>query len=259
MSPDDLKDLIILSRQIAWNQRLEDYATDEVKQIQKGIKGAKRNVLKHIERRGKEIGPWTKKRAEKLIKEFDLATVGIQQQLGENIAAVATSAGIESFKKHNDIVSFGGRVAKFNATRIAPEQLKSLIQKTPVGGAKLSDWVKRTFSYELQDQIKAEVASGMFEGKGYPALVRRVEKGLDNITRREAITLTRTYVQSVNVGAMESVYRQNPDIVKGVRWSATMEMGYTSTGRGTCERCAVLDGEIYSMDEEHPPCPLHAR
>ncbi len=57
---------------------------------------------------------------------------------------------------------------------------------------------------------------------------------------------------------MEDVYRENPEIVKKVEWSATLEPGFKQTGRGTCLRCAGLDGRKYPVDD-HPECPLHIR
>jgi len=65
-------------------------------------------------------------------------------------------------------------------------------------------------------------------------------------------------VQSANVAAQTAVYEANRGVVKGYEWCAALEPGYQS-GRGTCLRCAALDGQKWDMDEERPDCPLHPR
>ena len=44
-----------------------------------------------------------------------------------------------------------------------------------------------------------------------------------------------------------------------MRWTAVLEGGYKKTGRGTCLRCAALDGTVYKLDEKKPQMPLHPR
>ena len=89
------------------------------------------------------------------------------------------------------------------------------------------------------------------------ALMTAWEQG-EALTRRDAITVARTYTQTANVNAMTSVYEANSDIVQGWQWCATLEPGYKQTGRGTCLRCAALDGQVFKL-RQGPPCPLHAR
>lgn len=81
---------------------------------------------------------------------------------------------------------------------------------------------------------------------------------MEGFTRKEAVTLARTFVQTANCEAMKSVMRANSDIVKGWRWSSVMEGGNIATGRGTCLICSALDSgqEVYPIDGG-PVIPAH--
>jgi SPP1 gp7 family putative phage head morphogenesis protein len=169
-------------------------------------------------------------------------------------------AGKLSFNEYNDILSFNGRLSEtigFNFVQVSAAQLESMILGTPVGGHLLNDWVQQTFQHNLIDDIKLDIMTGYLQGEGFPAMVERIEDGFD-ITKRDAITLTRTYVADVNNKAAEQVYKANTDIVKGEEWCATLEVS-TKSGCGVCLRCAALDGKTWPIGEPHIRPPLHPR
>ena len=93
----------------------------------------------------------------------------------------------------------------------------------------------------------------MLQGEGYPALVKRFDRGLYQGFKNDTETLTRSYVQSVNVQAMEDVAEANKDIVKGWKWSAVAE-------NRTCIQCLSLDAAniIYKLCKG-PAMPAHPR
>jgi len=257
MTKESIKDLIILARNEQWRYFLDQYENQELKAIQKYINQAKKNITRRLQGSvslylEESIDP---NRAEALINELNKMTVGVKAQLGEDIEDIASFSLAESLKVHEDILSFGGRVSAYNFLKVSPEQVKSIVQ-TPVGGYKLKNWVNRVFDYPLQDQIKQDIAAGMFEGAPYKNIINRVEDGF-NVTRREAITLVRTTTQTANVTAQEMVYKNNRKIVEKVKWSSALENGHKS-GKGICIACAALDGNIYVLDD-HPECPKHPR
>jgi len=85
-----------------------------------------------------------------------------------------------------------------------------------------------------------------------------LDSTIADFTEREAITIARTYIQTANVAAQMAVYEANDDLVKGWRWSSVLEPGYSKSGRGTCLRCASLDGQVFELGRG-PNIPLHAR
>jgi len=106
---------------------------------------------------------------------------------------------------------------------LSAEQIRQMFVDTPLGGKTLSAWVDAAFDTTVKDGIKEELNVGMLQGEGYPKLVKRLSQGFDMLSKEQATTLARTYVQSANVAAMEAVYKQNADVVKrvngGRRWS----------------------------------------
>jgi len=81
-------------------------------------------------------------------------------------------------------------------------------------------------------------------------------KHMEGFTRKEARTIAKTYVQTSNRIASESVMRANEDILKGWKWSAQLETSYMGSGHGVCLSCAVLDGEMFPVGGG-PDIPLH--
>ena len=148
------------------------------------------------------------------------------------------------------MLSFGGKARGVETVFLSAGQMRSFWQRTPVGGALLSEWVGKTFNGPTIESIQREVFAGMFEGLGFPGMSKRLQEGFV-ISKREADTLVRTYVQTANVHAMDTVYGKNRDIIAGVRW-------LTAFDKRTCMRCAYLGGKLYPLDN-HPECPLHPR
>lgn len=252
-TPEEVIRQVFIARQAQWSYRIDDFVDQGLDEIKAAIRTAKEDTIRKL--RKFRRGTWSEKRATDMLDELDRLGAGIKAKTAEDISNLAAAVGTESLNMHSDILSFGGRVG-FNRVALSAAQLKSFFQNTPIGGALLTDWVDRAFDFQLQERIKREIASGVLRGEGYRALSNRIKLGFDNITNKEAETLTRTYVQSANVGAMDAVYNANRDVVKGREWSSVMEPGYKTDGRGTCPRCAALDGEVFTAGTR-PQMPLH--
>ena len=257
LTPEELQALILLARNVAWRYELDQYEQETLAFILTAVRNAERIILANLQARGETITDWTEQRSLALLDELSDLTLGLQTVLTRNIADIASHAGAASYLTHNNIVSFDGMVAPFVSVAMSAAQMRSLVLDTPVGGNLLRRWVERSFDQRMISGIKEEILSGRLLGESYRELVARITTGF-NMVERDAITLTRTYVQSVNVGAMEAVYQANREVVKGVQWVATMEVGGRQ-GRGTCLRCAALDGQQFLWNEPRPPCPLHCR
>jgi SPP1 gp7 family putative phage head morphogenesis protein len=259
MGNDPNLDLYFLSRNVQFRYALDQYEDDQLAVMLKAYNGARRSIMKKIGQisAGQEEVTLSEARTLALLDETYKMTGGIRQHLSEGIGNLAQTAGFLALHEHQDILSLGQRLPIRNVS-LTPEQMRSIVVDTPIGGRNLAGWVDETFDYQLKTRIQTEIARGMILGEGYPAITRRLENGL-NLARTDAITLARTYVQNINTSAQESVYKANTDIVNAVKWCAVMETGNISTGTGTCLRCAALDGEVYGIDEDHPPIPLHPR
>jgi len=259
LTDKELQELIYLIRIIQWQDEVDTLSASSARSLQKILRKSKTEIIQEIKARAKakKISNWTQNRLLTLLNELSLLTPSVESKIIAQIESDTIKAEIASLANYNDMLSWGGTVAAFNTVALSSAQIRSVIEKTPVGGLLLKKWVSDIFG-DMADDLKKEVGAGMFKGEGYPALVKRIGKKFDFISKTEAITLARTYVQSANITAQQLVYDANKDIVKKVRWVAALEGGNRKTGRGICIRCAVLDGQVFPV-EEHPDCPLHPR
>lgn len=93
------------------------------------------------------------------------------------------------------------------------------------------------------------------EVRGQQGARRALEVASDagfELTRREAVTLTRTFIQTANVNAQEAVYKANEGLFKGYRYVATLD-------NRTCAVCLFADGAVYKIGEPRPSLPRHPR
>ena len=254
MLGDKLKDLITLSRQVQWQYQLEKYTDESLKMILPSILKAQRELDGFL---SKPLGgPVTRGRQEALLEEIDDLLLGVQSQLGTSIQEVSAVAGQAAAREYSNIVSFDGKVPNFNMVSLSPEQLRSMVNQ-PVGGVLLNDWISRTFDSAIQKEIGEEMLTGFLKGESVYHLQRRLRETFD-IVKRDAETLTRTWVANANNAAIKEVYDRNADIMEGEEWCAHLEVNLKS-GRGTCLRCAGLDGRVYPLNEAHIRPPLHPR
>jgi hypothetical protein len=252
MTPDEKMKVVILARNVEFNYGLDEYTNKQLVKIRNVVKKAKKETVDYVTNKAKK-GSWSEKRAYQIIDEMDRITLGTQKTTAGMIAEVSSNAGVMSLEAQNNILSFDGRVPGFNNVALSKTQFREFLINTPIGGRVLNaptkankmGWIDRTFNVELKRKIQSEISAGALRGEGYPKLVKRLKKGFDNLTDRELLTLTRSYVHSANVNAMDRVYQANSDLIVGVKWTSVLESGYGKTGRGTCVRCAALDGNIY--------------
>ena len=258
LSDNEIQRLIQLVQKTQWNYQLKQFEDAALIEIKKSLSRARREIAQELRVLGPQMEVWEKERLLAVADELQDMTIAVRAQIAGDITEVATMAGAESYLKHNDILSFGGRVPNFNPVSLSASQLQSMVSGTPIGGHLLNEWVERSFASNIQDVFKSEIMTGMLKGEGYPALVKRFDirafKGLEG----DIEALTRSYVQSINVQAMQDVAEANKDIIKGKKWSSATENGSAKTGRGICIRCLSLDSrdEVYPLDGG-PPMILH--
>ena len=257
LTPQEQLNLYYLARNVRWRYRLDQYEDEALKglktALEKAVAAARKKMAKV------EAGTFTTQRAAELAGMLDGLTAGIRQQLEHDIAEVSAQAGLYSLQEHVDILSVGGAAKGILGASVSASQLRGMMATTNIGGKLLAGWVDSTFDHGVKQVLLDATRAGMIAGDGYGSIVADImREGLD-ITRRDVVTLVRTYVQTANVAAQEAVYERNADILSGVKWSSVTENGNLATGRGTCLRCAALDGNVYGLGEERPPCPLHPR
>lgn len=255
-TPQELQELYLLARNVQWRYRLDQYEDATMKGILATLTKASKEVKAGLDRY--MVSRTQDERGQAMLAEFDRLTLAMRQQMTSDITEAAAYAGEYATAEHVDILSFGGLAAPFNNVALSAAQFRQFFDKTPLGGSLLSEWVDKAFDSTAKAGMLEELQAGVLQGEGYAKLTNRLLSDFE-LTKREATTLTRTYVQTANVQAQEAVYAANADIVPRVKWCATLENIYSSTGRGTCLRCAALDGKEWELKAKRPNAPLHPR
>ena len=134
--------------------------------------------------------------------------------------------------------------------------VSAAVLSRPFQGRLLKEWlsgIEAAKAVRVRDAIRL----GMVEGETIDQIVRRIRgtraaryaDGLMEIDRRGAAAMVRTAVNHVGSVAREAVALDNSDILKGERWTATLD------GR-TSAVCRGRDGTIYPVGNGPKP-PAH--
>jgi len=158
----------------------------------------------------------------------------------------------------------------------APTKVFETIMATPADAGTPMEVMFRRFDQNTRDRIAAVVRQNIVEGKGPAAMVKALrgevvkparwimqdgkrvlrpgiyKGGVYETTTRGAEALAQTVVIHTYNEANNEVYKENADLLSGVKWIATLDFN-------TCEDCAALDGQEWGVNEEHPVPPYHPR
>jgi hypothetical protein len=251
----------MLARIIDMREKIDSFEEKTLIDLKYAYKDATDSLMKKLESI-KNKQSWTNDRLVAMLDEVTIAQQAISDKLVGRASDYIAETGAYSYSKMNDIVGWDGKAPGWNTVSMSQAQLKQLVTDQPLAGKPLSEWIGSALAPDVFT-IKKNILSGSIAGYGYDKVVADLAKQLSlekgSKEARDLETVVKTYNQSMAVKAQKDVYNANKSIVQRVEWSAILEGGNTSTGRGTCPRCISLDGSIWGIDEEHPNCPLHAR
>lgn len=172
------------------------------------------------------------------------------------INEASLTAASASLQNYNAMLSMEGLAASVSTVAMSAEQMKSFFQTTHLGGRLLGDWGERAFSKGVKQSILQSLRESQVMGQGTSNMVKRLlQNAIDDgfaLTKREAITLARTYTQTANVEAQMAAYKKNEDLIYAYKRISILDTS-------VCPRCGALDGMMYKKDEKRPPMPLHPR
>lgn len=134
--------------------------------------------------------------------------------------------------------------------------LSALVEREFVRGAVLRDHFS-TLGRVQARQITQAVRIGIGQGESLDQIVRRIRgtragrfrDGVLEATTRHAETWARTAANHVSARAREETFRENDELVKGVRWVSTLDTR-------TSLICMDLDGDVFPLDSGQRP-PAH--
>ncbi|WP_304736867.1 hypothetical protein, partial [uncultured Desulfovibrio sp.] len=249
MPPDELMNRYFLSRLLWWRSDLERLDAEAIAQLVAALVKVKADILDQLDAEAKglaAITDWSRERMQALDRWADEVLAEANAVITGTVSESAVLAATASLATYNAMLSFEGKASAVRTVGMTAEQIRAWFQDTPLGGGTLQHWVDRAFSNGVKKSLLTAIRTAGIEGKGIAETVKRVmRQALDegvSITRREAVMLVRTYVQTANNQAMEAVYAANDGIIKGYKRVETLD-------NRTCRICALADGMEYGLHE----------
>lgn len=154
----------------------------------------------------------------------------------------------------------GAVIVSVDVVTPTSSQLWAAVNARPFQGRFLKDWYAG-LEEAAQARLRDAIRIGFTEGETIDQMVRRVrgtaalqyKDGILEVSRRGAEALVRTAVNHTANAARNHLYGQNTNLIKGVRWVATLD------GRTTLI-CASRDGEVFPPDKgPRPPAHINCR
>lgn len=142
----------------------------------------------------------------------------------------------------------------------AAAQLYSAVAARPFQGRLLKEWTSQLEANAFK-RLRDTIRMGVVEGTTTAEIVRQVRgtrangyrDGILQTSRRGAEAMVRTALSHTANVAREQTYKENADLIKGVRWVSTLD------GR-TSAVCRARDGEVYEPDKgPRPPAHINCR
>ena len=202
------------------------------------------------------LSDWRREQDEALNAWADEVLAGARATITGTVSEASIAAAAASLAAYNAILTLDGKASAVKSVGLTSAQIASWFQDTALGSGGLEHWVDTALDNGVKQSILAALRQVAVEGKGTSEVVRRVlvaasDAGFE-LTRREAITITRTFIQTANVNAQEAVYKANEGLFKGYKRVETLD-------NKTCAVCLWGDGAVYKLDEPRPRLPAHPR
>lgn len=197
-------------------------------------------------------GRYTTERLQRLrdsLKEIaDRSYQTFYERLKPTLEGVALNAAAFEAEALNRTIQ--AVAVQFETATVSAATLRAIVRERPIDGKLLEPFV-RDWSETKRALVEQEIRKGLVSGETIPQIVKRV-RGPEAFvrSRRSAEAIVRTSVASVMNASREAVWEANADVIKGIRWSSTLDSR-------TCVICASLDGKVYDMNAGPRP-PAHA-
>lgn len=180
------------------------------------------------------------KQFESIVKDFQNINIRVQGELFD-IALYEADFNLKLLTQETPV--------NVNYIAASPSVIKTLVTDKPFDGRLLSQWFE-SIGKAAQERLASEIRRGVTEGQTTAQIVKRVsDSGLFETTRSQTFAVVRTAVQhSVSV-ARDEMFKANADLIKGLKYTATLDSG-------TSAICRSRDGIVYDIDKA-PPLPAH--
>ncbi|USN14468.1 putative morphogenesis protein [Janthinobacterium phage vB_JliS-Donnerlittchen] len=196
-------------------------------------------------------------RVRALLSEVRRLRSAMAEQLGEEMKPQLE--GLASTEAEWEGAMLSSAIPVSLSLNSVPVSLLKAATGSPINGVPLTGWLGKMAVNDVS-RIEQQVRLGVLAGETVDQMVQRIrgtkangyKDGVLETTRREAEMIARTAVNHVSTAARQETWNANSDIIKGVRWVATLD------GR-TSPVCQSRDGQVYPINKgprppAHPNC-----
>lgn len=139
---------------------------------------------------------------------------------------------------------------EISVAAVSVEQVYAAAMARPFQGTLLKDALQ-DLDAAKQKRIRQTIAQGFVEGKTSSEIVREIRgtrvlkyaDGLLEIDRRSLQTIVQTAIAHTAGFTQDRFHQTNADILKGVMWSAKLDLRTSST-------CRIRDGKTWDLDHK---------
>lgn len=242
---------------------LERYKSSEVKKIRDVLNSdilpeLRAKIEKRLDKiieRGSDLGAATTAR----LKELEREVAKLSNDMASTVKAAVLTDMTDLTR---DEMDWQVRTIKeslgFDLDMVVPaaRSVAKIAKATSFAGLTLDQWFD-SLSRSNQRGIMTAVNRGIVEGETTEQIIRRIRgsralnytDGVFETTRRQAETVTRSTINHVSNQARTELFKENEDIIKGLKWVSTLDSRTSWT-------CASLDGKIFPVDKGQRP-PAH--
>jgi SPP1 gp7 family putative phage head morphogenesis protein len=245
---------------------LERYKSGETKKIRAVLNSTilpeiRAKIEKRLEKiiqRGSDLGPETTAR----LKELEREVTKLADEMALKVKVVITADTLDLTR---DEIDWQANAIKeslgFDLDLVVPaaRSVAKIAKSTSFAGSTLNQWFD-SLSRSTQRGIMTAVNRGIVEGETTEQIIRRIRgskalnytDGVFETTRRQAETVARSTINHVTNQARLELFKENEDIIAGLKWTATLDSRTSLT-------CAGLDGKTFPLDKgprppAHPNC-----
>ena len=241
------------------NQALIDALTLRQIFIERYSKGEAARLVKHLTELSARLqsmvgSQYDTMRAVALSSQVRQITKTLLDEYGEDLYA-----GLREFSEAEAAFARQAILASTAAEVVSPgslRQIQAAITRKPMklltGTKTLEvtiDQAAKQFSRNKAREVAQLIRDAATVGRTSQEVVRDIAELVDTRTKQQAASLVRTATNHIGNEARSATYAANDDVVKGERFTATLD------GRTTIT-CASLDGQVFKVGDGPIP-PLH--
>ncbi len=246
------------------NEEIQDRAFGHAVNVEKFANHQVRKILKLLSASNERLA----RQLAAAIEKMPASSVSVQRL--ESLLMSTRALMNETFKLTNDqlqldLQDFADLEASFQAmtltealpafvhvATVTGSQVYAVASARPFQGILLKNAMEGVDEATAQ-RVQQTIMSGIVENRTTDQIVREIRgtkaanyaDGLLEKSRRDIETIVRSSISSVAATGQDLIAKKNTDIIKGVRWTSTLDLR-------TSEKCRIRDNKLYTADTHKP-------